>query len=371
MEQFLSKNGTIAELKEGLQLMENNPLVKTIMILACDNNNFSVDTCNPILQQTKKPIIGGIFPAIIHETTVLNNGTLIIGFKYSTQIHTIENVSNTNTDFEELLAHMFTNTAELKTMTVLVDAFSKRISALIESLFVVLGLEYSYIGGGAGSLSMEQKPCILTNKGIQEDCAVIAGLDAECGIGVKHGWTSISGPYKVTSAVENKITTIDYKPAFEVYKEIIKTQSNSIISDHNFFDIAKAYPLGINKLGAEKVVRAPLSAKNNDLICVGEVLEGAFFDVLNGNKQSLIEAAEQAANASREDLNGAETNFTLVFDCISRALFLEDVFTEELKSVKQKNTPMIGVLSIGEIANNKKDYLELYNKTAVVASFKK
>jgi hypothetical protein len=31
--------------------------------------------------------------------------------------------------------------------------------------------------------------------------------------------------------------------------------------------------------------------------------------------------------------------------------------------------PFFGILSLGEIANNKTDYLEFYNKTSVVACF--
>lgn len=48
-------------------------------------------------------------------------------------------------------------------------------------------------------------------------------------------------------------------------------------------------------------------------------------------------------------------------------LFLEDEFQKELNGVYNDSSLMVGVLSLGEIANNKKYYLEFYNKTAVVA----
>ncbi|MEL6845597.1 MAG: FIST C-terminal domain-containing protein, partial [Bacteroidota bacterium] len=60
----------------------------------------------------------------------------------------------------------------------------------------------------------------------------------------------------------------------------------------------------------------------------------------------------------------AETH--LFIDCISRVLFLEDQFYRELEAVYDSETPLLGALTLGEIANFGKDFLEFYNKTAVL-----
>ncbi|MBI9069462.1 MAG: FIST C-terminal domain-containing protein [Salinivirgaceae bacterium] len=261
---------------------------------------------------------------------------------------------------------------ESKTLFVFIDGFAERINAFIESIFTIFGLEFNYIGGGAGSLSLKQKPCIITNKGIKQDCAVIAGIDLDSGIGVKHGWKSISGPYKVTSAEKTVIKELDFKPAFEVYKQAVEKHSGAVFKDDNFFDIAKAYPFGINKVDAEKVVRDPLFlGENNSLICVGEVETGSFVDILTGDKNSLIQAAGQAVKVALENKQNPVENFIFFVDCISRVLFLEDDFEKELDVVVKPNIeiPVFGVLSIGEIANNGQDYLEFYNKTSVIGCF--
>ena len=56
----------------------------------------------------------------------------------------------------------------------------------------------------------------------------------------------------------------------------------------------------------------------------------------------------------------------LLIDCISRGLFLGEGFIREIEAVRAGNTPLIGALTLGEIANDGKDYMELYNKTCVV-----
>jgi len=57
----------------------------------------------------------------------------------------------------------------------------------------------------------------------------------------------------------------------------------------------------------------------------------------------------------------------LFIDCISRVLFLGDNFQEEINAILQYNQNLVGALSLGEIANTSKEYLEFYNKTSVVA----
>ncbi|HBH48736.1 MAG TPA: histidine kinase [Bacteroidales bacterium] len=370
MEVCFTPSGTLDNFSDELIRLSSKEEVKSLFILACDENGFTPENCDALLQSIEKPIWGGLFPAIINNNKKYNKGTLIIGFKQEISLHIIKELSSSDAEFEEILQENIDDAEEYPTMAVIVDGFSRSINKLIESLFLVFGLEYNYIGGGAGSLSMVQKPCIFTNQGLKMDCAVIAGLKLKCGVGVQHGWTSIAGPYKVTSAEQNVIKTIDYKPAFEVYKEIVDEHSGKTLTKKNFFDISKAYPFGINKLNAEKVVRDPIAEENGNLVCVGELPEGSFIDVLHGNKESLIAAAGEAAKRSKTAHQNTKRTFDLFFDCISRVLFLEDDFTEELEAVRTDKLPLYGALSIGEIANNKKDYLEFYNKTAVLASFR-
>jgi hypothetical protein len=371
MELFISHKGSTDELQEGISKIEAKSEVKSIFILACDSNNFTPGNCNLILKSVQKPLFGGVFPSVIYNNDKLDCGTIIIGLDQEASVHIIKNISHCDSNFESSIEQLNEVDFEMKTMAVFVDGFSKQIGSLIEALFIVLGLEYNFIGGGAGSLSMKQKPCIITNEGLLVDCAIIAGLKAECGIGVQHGWESISGPYKVTSSDRNVIKSIDFRPAFEVYKAIVDEHSGKQLTQNNFFDIAKAYPFGINKLGAEKVVRDPLFCENSNLICVGEVPEGSFVDVLHGNKDTLISAAKKAAESSSIGIPEKEKDFILFIDCISRVLFLENNFKDELNVVNYGEIPLVGALTIGEIANNKKDYLDFYNKTAVVASFRK
>jgi hypothetical protein len=139
-------------------------------------------------------------------------------------------------------------------------------------------------------------------------------------------------------------------------------------TDENFFELAKCYPFGINRLGGEKIVRDPIKLREDGaLVCVGEVPAESFVDILTGDVPSLTNAARKALALSEDAYRGpADQKIVLFMDCISRVLFLGEEFEQEIEAVYQENVPLIGALTLGEIANSRRDYLAFYNKTAVV-----
>ena len=344
-----------------------------LLLLSCDANKYSKTQIDYIIESLDIPVFGGIFPSIVYENKILNKGNIAIGLSNVLKVEIIPELSNNSIDYESLLDEKIPRMDSGKTMMVFVDAFSKRISAFIESLFIVFGLDINYIGGGAGSLSMQQKPCLFTNQGLLEDCAVIALLDAHSSVGVSHGWNILEGPFQVTESDHNIIKTLDWQPAFEVYHKVVSLHAEQLFTIENFFEISKAYPFGITRMNNELIVRDPIQAKpDKSLVCVGEIPEGSFVSILNGDQASLIQAARKAVDLSVKSFP-KEKPMGLLFliDCISRVLFLEDQFRIELEAVHYLNLPMVGACTLGEIANSGSEFLEFYNKTSVVAILEK
>ncbi|MEM7034743.1 MAG: FIST N-terminal domain-containing protein [Chloroflexota bacterium] len=364
----VDRTGTVTGLRSVIDNILHAGVAKGLLILSCDENGFDPDVVNEILNQMPIPILGGVFPEIIFQKEKMSRGTIVVGLAVEPDVQVIQGLSSIDLDYDEILDTAFPDLGSAKTMLLFVDGLSTRIAALIASLFNIFGLEINYLGGGAGSLSFEQKPCLFTNKGLLQDAAVMALLDIESGVGVQHGWRTISGPHRVTEAQGTTIKSLDWEPAFDVYRRVVEAASGKHFTNDNFFDIAKGYPFGINKINAEKVVRDPIMVgEGGQLICVGEVPEESYVDILQGNTTSLVEAARKALQLGQDTFEGTDTNqFNLFIDCISRVLFLEDDFQQELEAVYRQDTMLVGALTLGEIANNGRDYLEFYNKTAVI-----
>jgi hypothetical protein len=216
---------------------------------------------------------------------------------------------------------------------------------------------------------MQQKPCLFTNEGMLEDAAILLQLARPNGVGVAHGWQVISEPMKVTRATYTTIEELNYEPAFAVYQRIVGERAGVAITPESFFQDAMAFPFGIRKIDTEVVVRDPLlRTADGGLVCVGEVPEGSFVHILQGIPTRLVDAAREAGALAAQDLGDRSPQLRLVVDCISRALFQGEQFSHELDALDD-GLPMIGALTLGEIANSGRDFLELYNKTVVVGLF--
>ncbi len=367
----VDKTGTLQEFKSILDKTIQNENVEGLLILTCDENGFEPDNIDEILQNVPIPLFGGIFPAIVHNSEKRQKGTIVAGLSKKPDVHVIPELSDPNIDYEEALDEIFTEAGDDMTMFVFVDGYSRNLSSLIESMYDVFGLKFNYVGGGAGSinpsaLDMSNTYCLLTNDGLVKDSAILALVDIKSSIGVNHGWQKISGPYRVTESKGNSIISLDWKPAFEVYKEIIKEHSGITLTHEKFFDIAKRFPFGISRMESEIIVRDPFTVDDNSLIVATEIPQESSVDILTGNSDSIVEAAKKSyAEAVDNSPRGREKTIFLI-DCISRILFLGDDYDREITAVAQDDYPLIGALSLGEIANSGGDYMELYNKTCVV-----
>ncbi len=360
--------GTVEGFQSILKQTISQKDVAGILILACDANDFIPETVDTILKDIPVPIFGGVFPELIHGRKKLTRGTIVAGLSTHPNVQIVSHLSDPSIDYDKIISRKFPESSKNQTMFVLVDGFSQRISALIDSLFNFFGLEVNYIGGGTGSLSFKQKPCLFTNDGLVQDSAILAMVDKASGIGVSHGWYSVCGPFKVTEVDRNVILTLDWQPAFSIYRRVIEKVARRKFTDTNFFELAKCYPFGIKRLGGEMIVRDPIMVKENgSLVCVGEVPTDSYVDILTGDVSSLVNAARKALTLSLQAYHGSATQKVIFFiDCISRVLFLDKEFEKEIQAVYQEDIPLIGALTLGEIANSGKDYLEFYNKTAVV-----
>ncbi|SDW71644.1 Uncharacterized conserved protein, contains FIST_N domain [Lutibacter oricola] len=356
----------ITSLKKDLNKFETDASVLSMLFFMADENQYTEEEIAPLLKKSNKPIIGGVFPEIIYKGQRKKEGILLIPLKFKLTSQVINLSDSSESILEQLETTQNKSTASSSSLFVFYSCLSSNKSDFIETLFNFFGVNPTYLGGGAGSLNFNNFPCIISNSGIHKNAAVIGWTKETIAIGAAHGWESISKPLKVTQTNKKEIISINWKPAFQIYKEIVEQHSGKLFDSTNFFKIAKSYPLGISKIDAEKVVRDPFKTIDNKLHLIDIVHEGEYVEILNGNTNSLIKSAflasEQALSNSKKDV--IKTTFCI--DCISRALYMNENFDKELDAIKQKTTTS-GILSIGEIANSGESVLEIYNKTIVIA----
>ena len=73
-------------------------------------------------------------------------------------------------------------------------------------------------------------------------------------------------------------------------------------------------------------MRDPILKDDNHIRCVGNIPVNSMVYLLKSNIDSLITSAEQAAILATNGTDSSNFSATMIFDCISRVLYMEDSF---------------------------------------------
>ncbi len=343
------------------QLQTTHP--SGFLILCCDNGLDDRTSLDQTLQTIAQPVFGGVFPNIIHQDTAYETGMLIIPMHAQLEVKVFEGLSECHENKFSIHFAM----QDFSTVLMLVDGLARGIGNALNQVFQKFGQSLQVFGGGAGSLSFNQMPCLFTPKGIIKDAMLLVAIKQDVELAIGHGWEVLEGPFLANQVDDNQILQLNFEPAYQVYKDVIERHDARELDTENFFEIASSYPFGLERLDEKLLVRDPITVHDQALVCVGRVPENTMLYILKGHADSLIEAA---ASAIQEKTVSKDIQATLLFDCISRKLFLGDKFTQELHKIRHtlgENTPLFGALALGEIASGKAGGIDLHNKTAVAA----
>lgn len=298
-------------------------------------------------------IIGARFPDIIFNGKMYDDGIISLEINTEIDFTLIKSIENFNFKNEPFF--------KSEALITILDGFCKDNEIFLSKLFENVSLNTNIIGGGAGLLNNDCKSVIFDNHGYYRNCAILISLNANLKVSARHGWTYLDGPFIVTSSERNILKTIDYIDAFEYYKNIIKKDSGIELNKENFLEVSQNYPIGIIKYQGEQIVRDPISFNNGHLELLGEISNNSMINILKGNTKNLLSASKEAIDDIKSDCS----DFLIVFNCISRKKFLKNEFQKELDSISIGNN-MIGVTTLGEIANCGSKYINFLNKTCVI-----
>jgi hypothetical protein len=337
---------------------------ETLLVFAAENGANTADRMVTALRATQSSFVGAVFPKVIHNFVARDDGFVIVPLKVARNPMVLSMVhSDQWTSAVGALAAQ-TNSPYM----VILDGLSMSVSKFIDNLYSGLGGSHQYMGGGAGSLSFNRYPCVFDNRGVYNDHALLIELPGSADIGVGHGWRPIHEGLVANHTEGNVIFELNWRPAGEVYRELVEPHAKNQITVENFFSISKAFPFGIQRAHGDVVVRDPIQMTDKDaLVCVGHVPVNSVLSLLTGNQSNLVEAAGVVAWAARNQKRQKPQN-AFVFDCVSRSIFLGSEFLKELGMISKvlDRADCLGALTLGEIASDGHGVPEFLNKTLVI-----
>ena len=335
----------------------------SIQILGAVQNNWTPESLNPLLTAAPVPVFGALFPGVIYEGQSYETGFVAIGHSVDVTIVVLPCPDPPITAVQALQ-----RLSDAKTIFIYLDATCPS-GDFTRLLYNELGSHASWCGGGAGALDFVRRPVIITPDGLQAGVAVLAGMDKRASIGVTHGWSAFGSPILVTESNGNDILSLDWRPANDVYREIVEAHSGRTFEQEGFFQLASIYPLMLETFGGEGIIRDPLAPlPDGGLRCAGDIPVHSIVRVANGNPEAMLVAAGEAQVKAISGHPGTTGSVALTINCISRALLLKDRLAIELQALCIPDATQVGALTIGEFASAGGKLLQVHNKTSVLAA---
>jgi hypothetical protein len=258
-----------------------------------------------------------------------------------------------------------------RAVMLLTDGLAGDQQQVIRGAYEVVGAAVPLVGGCAGDDLRMVGTHQLHGRQVLTDAVIAVGLasDGPIGIGVSHGWRRVGEPMMVTGAEGNSVTSLDARPALDLYLARLGAPTSLAEDPEEFARFAATHPLGIDRRrGPEARFVAGADLEARSLVCIAEIPEGDLVWLMEGDSSSVLAATDAACERAIEALAGTEPVGLIAFDCIARRGVLGDVGTaEEVRRISERSggAPVGGFYTYGEFARTS-GLTGFHNQTLVV-----
>jgi hypothetical protein len=349
-----------------------------VLALLPEAAQAGVGKLQSICGQRKIPLVGGIFPALIESGEFRTQGLWLLRLDTMPFVALYENLPHDAAGAAQAAERIGSqiraqiNDNSQVTLFLLFDALVPNISTLLDELYLQLANRVHYVGANAGSETFKPMPCLFDNERIIQNGVLVMLLHPHLGAMLAHGYLAPPEMISATSTEGNRIRQIEWRPAFEVYQEVVRRQFGVEVTRENFYQHAVHFPFGIIRANHEILVRIPVALEEDgSLFCVGEVPANAVLTLLEAPKidsQHTLNTLVQGLTALNGDLSSDEL---LLFYCAGRRLHLGlDAATGELRQFNQltQASGVAGALSLGEIGSSLQWGYPLFHNATLVAT---
>ena len=260
---------------------------------------------------------------------------------------------------------------EHRVLLLLTDGLSGDQQEVVRGAYQQVGAEIPLVGGCAGDGLRMKATFQLHGTTVLDNAVVAAAIssNAPMGIGVRHGWRRVGEPMVVTSSGDNRVYTLDDRPALDAYLERLDAPEPTWSDPVAFTRFALTHPLGLNRRSGEEVrFVAEAGFEDRSLVCIAQVPQGGQAWFMEGDEDSVLAATDAACAAAVAGLGESSPIGLLAFDCIARRGVLGDAgIDREVERISgfAGGAPVAGFYTYGEIARTH-GMSGFHNQTLVV-----
>lgn len=334
----------------------------------------------PLLQaacrQRGVPLLGAIFPALVcHEHFVTEGAWLLRLDKMPPHFLLADINAGEPSGIERIVAEARRGVQGHRagdpklTLFLVFDGMVPNIASLLDGIYLELSNRVDYAGVNAGSETFQAMPCLFDATQVVGNGVLGLLLPGNTATVLEHGFVRPERAMSATSTEGNRIAMIDWRPAFDVYQEIIKAEYGIDLTAENFYQHAVHFPFGILRANGDVIVRIPVALEpDGSLYCVGEIPENSVLVLLRAPEAGGNGCIENLARKLLDENGPQQGGRLLTFYCAGRRMHLGAAAESELQALHAETgvAEMAGALSLGEIGSTVRwGYPMFHNATLV------
>ena len=333
-----------------------------------------------VCRQLKVPLVGGIFPELLTSHGFATSGAWLMRVDERVPTFLVPGLgADPDADAARIAEQVMpvlpapTGSAPepQPTLFLVVDAQMQNVATLLDGLYLRLADRVQYAGVAAGSETFQPMPCLFDESKVIGDGALALVIPGRVKTILEHGFTSPERVMTATATVGNRIVNIDWKPAFGVYQEIVRTECGVELTRENFYQWAVHFPFGILRANGEVVVRIPVALTEDGCVqCIGEVPENAMLVVLRAPTVEGGQCIERLARGLGEANGPLDRANILTFYCAGRRLHLGPDAATEIRELAERTGAhaIAGALSLGELGSTSVGGYPLFHNATLVCT---
>lgn len=338
----------------------------SIVVWIAESNKALVPELQRLCCQYQIELAGAIFPALIYQGQFVSEGCLVsvLPERAKTLLLSCTQTQSCEQNVRLLqdAVDQFTDTEGLNLLLIF-DAQLPNISDILDLIYLGLHNDVRYLGANAGSETFQPMPCVFNQTEWIGEGLLALLIPSDHQGGLAHGYKA-SSTVTATSTDRNRIQSIEWRNAFEVYQEQVYEQFGRLIDQNNFYDYAVHFPFGITRISGQPLVRIPVALEaDGTLICVGDIPEHTVLTLLKG-----VEPNSDETLSALIEQTGTSSSCYQVFYCAGRKMHLGEKSAAELMRLHSSFTPsqLSGAVSLGEISNENGQGYPLFHNAAIV-----
>jgi hypothetical protein len=321
-------------------------------------------------------LAGAVFPALVLDDHFVTQGAWLLPFDEMPIVWLEDAAPGLEAQAETadrltraLRPHL--GGEEPHTLVLFCDALNPSIATLLDELYLRLADRVSYSGANAGSETFQPNPCLFDGERVLERGVLALLLPTRARAALAHGYPVPDRLTTATSTQGNRVLQIDCRPAFDVYRELAKSQYGVTVDRQSFYASAVHFPFGIVRANGALLVRIPVALEDDgSLFCIGEVPPSSVLTLLEAptvDSANTVQSLLEQLGAGDGALGGEDL---LLFYCAGRRLHVGiDAACGEVAGLRRRTGArhIAGALSLGEIGAAARWDYPLFHNAALVA----